>query len=111
MTSTETPDPNVETGTRTEPAAGLTPEQLARLRDTLVAAYPDTVAELVTGADFETLVASVEPARQAYQRVRDETARAALADVPRGGATSSVDAALLASLEPEAKIAAALRGR
>lgn len=97
--------------TEREPRPALDDAQLTRLRETLIAAYPDVVPELVAGADFDTLLASVAPAREAYQRVREVTAREALGSVPRGGATSAVDAALLAGLGPEAKISAAMRGR
>lgn len=94
-----------------EPRPGLDGAQLTRLRETLLAAYTDTVPDLVAGEDFETILNSVAAAREAYQRVREVVAREALGSVPRGGATSTVDAALLASLGPEAKIAAAMRGR
>lgn len=45
--------------------AALSGEQLARLRATLVAANPEAVPELIAGADFDALLASVEPARAA----------------------------------------------
>lgn len=111
MTTVETDGLTAEATNGAESAPGLTGEQLARLRETLITAYPDAVPELVAGGDFEALLASVDPAREAYQRVRDAATREALASVPRGGATRSVDTALLASLGPEAKIAAAMRGR
>lgn len=111
MSAEETAEAQASPATEREPQPGLDGAQLARLREALVTAYPDAVPELVAGEDFETLLASVAAARQAYQRVRDVTAREALGSVPRGGATSTVDAALLASLGPEAKIAAAMRGR
>lgn len=87
---------------------GLSAEQLARLRETLLAAYPDAVPELIAGADFDALLASVGPARDAYRRVREAAAREAAAGVPRGGGVREPDPALYAGLAPEAKIAAGL---
>ncbi|HEX5503824.1 MAG TPA: hypothetical protein VFW96_14465 [Thermomicrobiales bacterium] len=87
---------------------GLSAAQLARLRETLLAAYPDAVPELIAGGDFEALLASVGPARDAYRRVREEAAREAAAGVPRGGGVREPDPALYAGLAPEAKIAAGL---
>lgn len=88
-------------------APGLTVEQLGRLREALVAANPEAVPELIAGADFDALLASVAPARAAYARVRDEAARQAAGAVPRGGGVREVDPAVYADLSPEAKIAAA----
>ena len=86
----------------------LTADQLARLRDVLVAANPEAVPELIGGTDLDTLLASVETARAAYTRVKDATTRAALAAIPRGGGTRALDPAAYADLSPEAKIAFAL---
>ena len=99
---------------QTPPAAdggapgALTSEQLGRLRETLIAANPEAVPELIAGADFEALLASVAPARAAYARIREQATQGAGAVVPRGGGTREPDAALYADLSPEAKIAAAL---
>lgn len=98
-----------EEGSVPEPAgAALTAEQLGRLRETLVAANPEAVPELIAGADFDALLASVAPARAAYARVREVAARAAAGGVPRGGGVREVDTAVFAGLSPEGKIAAAL---
>lgn len=91
--------------------AGLTPEQLGRLRETLVAAHPDAVPELIAGETFDALLASVEPAKTAYGRVREQVAEAATGGVPRGGGTRSIDATVYESLSGEGKIAAALSQR
>ncbi len=103
-------EPGEEAGSEPTPAAtgGLTAEQLARLRETLVAANPEAVPELIAGDDFEALLASVDPAREAYRRVREQAAREATAGVPRGGGVREPDPALFADLSPEAKIAAGL---
>lgn len=88
-------------------APGLTAGQLARLREALVAAHPEAVPELIAGADFDALLASVEPARAAYARIRDEAARQVAGLAPRGGGVREVDPAVYADLSPEGKIAAA----
>lgn len=88
--------------------AGLTAEQLARLRDTLVAANPGAVPELIAGHDFETLLASVAPAREAYGRIKEQALREAVTGVPRGGGVREPDPAIFADLAPEAKIALGL---
>lgn len=97
--------PRAETAA-TSPA--LSAEQLGRLRAALIAANPEAVPELIAGADFDTLLASVEPARAVYARVRDEAAQRLAAEVPRGGGVREIDPAVYADLSPEAKIAAAL---
>jgi len=99
-----------EAGTATveEDAAGLSTEQLGRLREVLVAAHPDAVPELIAGETFEALLGSVEGARAAFTRVRDETARALTVGVPRGGGTREIDPAVFAGLSPEGKIAVGL---
>ena len=97
----------------TAPAASgaLTADQLARLRDVLVAANPEVVPELIGGGDLDALLASVETARAAYARVKEAAARSVLAAIPRGGGTRALDPAVYADLSPEAKIAFALSGR
>lgn len=90
---------------------GLTGEQLARLRETLIATHADVVPELIAGSDFDALLASVESARAAYRRAREEAAREATGGVPRGGGVREPDPHLYAGLAPEAKIAAALTAR
>jgi hypothetical protein len=89
----------------------LTADQLARLRDVLVAANPEAIPELIGGGDLDALLASIETARAAYARVKDATARSALAAIPRGGGTRALDPAAYADLSPEAKIAFALSAR
>ena len=91
-----------------ESAAGMSAEQLGRLREVLVAAHPDAVPELIAGATFEALLDSVAGARAAFTRVRDEAARALTAGVPRGGGTREIDPAVFAGLSPEGKIAVGL---
>ena len=76
----------------TDPTAGTDPEQvqqqaspeqqpappvidqsmLAKVRELVLAAHPDVVAELVGGESFDAILASVEPARSAYQRITEQ---------------------------------------
>lgn len=106
---TTSPD-NLEQAAEGVPLApgALTADQLARLRNVLVAANPEAVPELIGGTDLDTLLASVETARAAFTRVKDAATRAALAAIPRGGGTRALDPAAYADLSPEAKIAFAL---
>ncbi len=94
------------------PAPGApTADQLARLRDVLVAAHPEAVPELIAGADLDTLLASLDPARAAYTRIKQTATQATLAAIPRGGGTRALDPAAYDGLSPEAKIALALSER
>lgn len=59
-------------------------------------AYPDAVPELIDGADAEAIAASIEPARAAFARLKEQLAveRAAVAppvNVPAGGQAPAVD--------------------
>ncbi|HEU5434632.1 MAG TPA: hypothetical protein VFU81_23360, partial [Thermomicrobiales bacterium] len=45
--------------------------ELEKLRSLVLQAHPDVVPDLVRGATVDELIASVEPARAAYQRVAD----------------------------------------
>ena len=97
---------------------------LDKVRELVLKANPDVVPELVRGGSIDELLAAVEPARSAYQRVA-EAVRAAVTDgggrddggtdavarppaVPAGGATNVVDPSTLA---PTTKIAQGLRAR
>ncbi len=94
------------------PAPGTpTADQLARLRDVLVAAHPEAVPELIAGADLDTLLASIAPACAAYTRIKQTATQATLAAIPRGGGTRALDPATYDGLSPEAKIALALSNR
>lgn len=46
-------------------------DDLAAVRDLVLRAHPDTVPELISGDSISSLLASVEPAREAYRRVLD----------------------------------------
>src|SRR5215210_997688 len=44
-------------------------EELGKVRELVLKAHPDVVPDLVRGSSVDELIASVEPARSAYQRI------------------------------------------
>jgi hypothetical protein len=75
-------EPEPAAGTESTPAPGdesvndASPAiDLAKVRDLVLAAHPDVVPEMVQGQSFDELMASVEPARAAYQRIADRLRR------------------------------------
>jgi hypothetical protein len=83
---------------------------MSQVRDLVLAAHPDVVPEMVQGATFDELMASVEPARTAYQRIAEEAGRAR--PTPRVAAQPgqrSVSLAEVESLSPLGKISEGLR--
>jgi hypothetical protein len=83
---------------------------LGRVRELVLSAHPDVVPEMVRGATFDELLESVEPAREAYQRIASETAQSRPA--PRVAAQPSQRNASLVdmeSLSPLGKISEGLR--
>lgn len=89
--------------------------ELARLRTTLVAAYPEAVAELVSGESVGALLESLEQARGIYQRVAGEIAAARPEPTTPAPAVPAGDVRPLAldpdTLPPVEKIRRALAGR
>jgi hypothetical protein len=100
-------------------------EDLAKVRELVLRAHPEVVPELVQGSSVDELLASVEPARSAYQRVAeavrggqssaapaatDATSAPAIVPpaVPAGGAANVIDPSALA---PMTKIAQGLAAR
>ena len=109
---------------------------LGKVRDLVLKAHPDVVPDLVRGGSVDELIASVEPARGAYQRIADQVLgnaaettvnaeagatvpAATIAEgstavvvqppaVPAGGASNAVDPG---DLTPTSKIAQALAAR
>jgi hypothetical protein len=105
---------------------------LGKVRELVLKAHPDVVPDLVRGGSVDELIASVEPARSAYQRIAEqvrglnaggETTVAAGAGatvnaegnttvvvqppvVPAGGAANVIDPA---NIPPVGKIAQGLR--
>lgn len=70
-------------------------DSLGLVRELARKAYPDAVPELIDGADAEAIAASIEPARAAFARVKEQLAVeqpvAAPIKVPAGGQTPAVD--------------------
>jgi hypothetical protein len=125
----------VETTENREGDAGITPAgavaDLGKVRELVLKANPDVVPDLIRGESVDSLIASVEPARSAYQRIA-ERVRGSIAGgestvraegeatvnaegkttvvgqppaVPAGGASNVVDPSTLA---PTTKIAQGL---
>ena len=92
----------VETMTEADVVTEMeTPEQVAAVRDLVLRAHPEIVPELLRGNSLEELLASVQPATEAYARIaellksEEETLR-----VPAGGSPAvTVDAASLPAAE------------
>ena len=91
------------------PAGDEGGDELAGVRELILKAYPDAVAELVAGESVDALLASVPAARAAYAQVA-ATIRAqtpAPVQIPTGsGRRPALDPE---GLSPEAKIQAGLR--
>src|SRR5215203_7427055 len=105
----------VTTPANVEPAG----TDLSKVRELVLKAHPDVVPDLIAGGSVDELIASVEPARSAYQRIADQV-RGAQPEVgspkseeqppvvPAGGASNVIDPGELA---PTSKIAQALAER
>lgn len=104
------------------PATTIAAGELEKVRELVLKANPDVVPDLVRGGSIDELLASVEPARGAYQRVAEavragtgsqpvaletpqKPAQAEPPVVPAGGASNVVDPSTLA---PTTKIAQGL---
>jgi hypothetical protein len=122
MTEREEPVETVEiqTAAVTTPAnVEPTGTDLSKVRELVLKAHPDVVPDLIAGGSVDELIASVEPARSAYQRIADQV-RGAQPEVgnrkseeqppvvPAGGASNVIDPGELA---PTSKIAQALAER
>lgn len=95
-----------------EPANPAGEVDLNRVRDLVLAAHPDVVPEMVQGATFDELMESVDPAREAYQRIASQAADAATRQAaPRvavqpGRGSTAVE---IESLSPLGKISEGLK--
>jgi hypothetical protein len=104
---------------------------LDKVRELVLKAHPDVVPDLVAGSTVDELLASVEPARTAYQRIADHVRESSSREVemsssregpddsatpsivqpptvPAGGGTNVTDPG---DLGPTTKIAQALAAR
>jgi hypothetical protein len=71
--------------TDVEDGEALRGESIGIVRELILKANPDLVADMVRGETLTELMDSVEPARAAYQRIV-ETVRSVAPVVPAGGA-------------------------
>ena len=71
-----------------EPAVVDVDAEVAMIRELVYTAHPDVIRELLVGETLAEILASIEPARAAYQRVADqvghELLRERAANVPQG---------------------------
>ena len=58
------------------------------MRELVLKAHPDVVPDLVAGSSVDELIASVEPARNAYQRIADQVRESGSRE---GGAVGAVE--------------------
>ena len=85
-----------------EQGAGAGLGELEAVRAVVLQAYPDAVRELIGGESIAELLASVEPARQAFARIAEEVSSrepGAPPPVPAGAATMVVDPGTLPAHE------------
>ena len=89
-------------------------EELDAVRQVVLAAYPDSVPELIQGATVPELLASIEAARAAYARVAEtvavpaEPVAVAAPVVPAGGGSAMIDPGALPAAE---KVRQGIAGR
>jgi hypothetical protein len=86
-TEVETTEVEVETTSPGLAAASQQPAaDLSKVRELVLKAHPDVVPDLVAGSSVDELIASVEPARSAYQRIAEQVreARGREGEEPRG---------------------------
>ena len=88
----------VTTAVRDATEAGSAAEDLSRVRELALRAYPETVPELVGGETVEAILGSIEPAAAAYRRIAEGVAANAPAPVIPVGPAGSAPAV---ALDPE----------
>lgn len=107
--ATENGGPAAEAGTSgAAQDAVLSAGERQTLRATLAAAHPDAVAELITGATVREMIASVETAKAAYQRVIEHNRATIPVAAGGGGRPVGLDTG---KLSPIAKISLGLKGQ
>ncbi len=88
--------------------------ELDAVRLVVLAAYPDSVPELIRGETVPELLASIEPARMAYARVAETVGTTAepiavvAPVVPAGGGSAVIDPGALPAAE---KVRRGIAGR
>lgn len=93
-------DAGVLPGATAVPEPGDSAEVLGKVRALIIGAIPDLVPELLVGDSVEALVASVEPAKQAYQRIVEQVRTGS--GGPVTGAVSSAPPAVNTAASPPA---------
>lgn len=86
----------------------------SKLRELVLAANPGVIAEMIAGATLDELLASVAPAKAAYDRVvaSVQQGKPAAPAIPAGGGASARQFVVnIEELSPAAKIAEGLRQR
>lgn len=86
--------------------AALGQEERDTLRQTLAAAHPDAIAELIDGATVGEMVASLTTAKAAYRRTIEQARTAIPVSTGAPGRATAVDAG---KLSPLGKIAYGLK--
>src|SRR5215212_3740242 len=76
--------------------AGESGADLCKVRDLVLKAHPDVVPDLVRGGSVDELIASVEPARSAYQRIADQVRDRSTETTVNAEAGATVPAATIA---------------
>ena len=61
---------------------------LSKVRELVLKAHPDVVPDLIAGGSVDELIASVEPARTAYQRIAEQVRSAESSVVSRQSAVN-----------------------
>ena len=76
------------------PPAGAEPAgtDLGKVRELVLKAHPDVVPDLIVGSSVDELIASVVPARTAYQRIADQVREGGRVAGSRGGGETTVTA-------------------
>ena len=113
MTEREEPVETVEIQT----AAVTTPANvepagtdLSKVRELVLKAHPDVVPDLIAGGSVDELIASVEPARTAYQRIAEQVRSAESSVVcPEGARQSAVNPDLASGNDPGASSPAVMQ--
>ena len=88
--------------------------ELDAVRQVVLAAYPDSVSELIQGETVPELLASIEADRAAYARVAEsvatiaEPSAASVPVVPAGGGSAVIDPGALPAAE---KVRRGIAGR
>ncbi len=82
---------------------------LGQVRDLIIAAHPDVVPEMIAGGTFDELMTSIQPARDAYQRIASQTIRPIAPPVAAQPGQRAAMIQEMETLSPLGKISEGLR--